>query len=88
MSVDLSRQTPDAVPAHRYARAAMTVATEDRFDTEQDRIWQCGNHEPLQMHPELFKLEDCDAFGRNQTIGFLAQHFWRDVAGFGDVPEH
>lgn len=86
--MDLSRQIPDADLAHRYGKAAMTVATEDRFDTEQDRIWQCSNHAPLQTHPDLFKLEDCDAFGRNQTIGFLAQHFWRDIAGFGDVLEH
>lgn len=66
----------------------MTVVTEDRFDTEQDRAWQCGNHAPLQTGPDMFTLQDCDTIGRTQTIGFLAQSFWRDMAGFGDVLEH
>ncbi len=63
----------------------MTVETEDRFYTEQDRIWQCGCHAPLPTRPDLFKLEECDVTGRNETVGFLAQHFWRDIDAFGDV---
>lgn len=66
----------------------MTVVTEDRFDTEQDRIWQCGCHAPQPTRPDLFRLEECGVTGRQQAIGFLAQHFWRDIAGFGNALEH
>ncbi|MCM2472842.1 hypothetical protein HGO38_05035 [Rhizobium sp. CG5] len=58
----------------------MMPEIEDCFETEQDKIWHCGNHVPLQTQPDLFHLEECHITGKSAALGFLALHFWRDVA--------
>lgn len=65
----------------------MMPEIEDCFDTEQDKIWHSGNHAPLQTQPDLLRLEECSSPAKRTAIGFLALHFWRDIAASDNVPK-